>query len=162
MWVLAEPNGHLRISRISTERKLWSVDAGFALTYTDKRMRQLLPDSRTGPIVQTADGFSLVTDLLGGRLQECVELGANAHLFKSLSAMPLLRGEHSPGIHWLVTWTEARASAEGAQAGEVDFRAEISGSDLAIYRKGELWWSCRTSGCGISSPERLLLLDEKV
>ena len=72
------------------------------------------------------------------------------------------RGEHSPGIHWLATWVDARASADDVEGGQIDYRAEISGSDLAIYRKGELWWSCRTSGCGISSQERLLLLDEKI
>jgi hypothetical protein len=153
-WTLAESTGHIRVHRLRTTRKIWTIEAGFAVPYTDKVTRQLLPDAASGPTVRAPHGASLVSSLLGERQPECVDVGANSHLLASLSAMPLLRSTHDAGEHWLACWVSGSAESANEFADAADFAVEVAGGAAQVKRRGAAWWSSTGGPCGESSSER--------
>ncbi|HET7535905.1 MAG TPA: DUF2264 domain-containing protein [Candidatus Didemnitutus sp.] len=153
-WTLAEPTGHLRVHRLRTNKKLWAIDAGFAVPYTDRLTKQMLANAEPGPTVRTPHGASLVRSLSGERSPECVDVGANGHLLASLSAMPLLRSTHEAGEHWLACWVAGSADPAETFADAADFSVEISGGVARVLRRGATWWSSAGGPCGESSAER--------
>jgi hypothetical protein len=161
-WLLAEPTGHLRIHRLTTKRKLWAIDAGFAVPYTDKVTRQLLADASSGPVVRAPAGASLLRPLLGKPEAECVDVGANGHLLASLSAMPILRSTCAPGTHWLATWVAGSADPKDAFADATTFAVEISGDLLRVTRAGAAWWTSVGNRCGESTEARKQALAQLV
>jgi hypothetical protein len=154
-WLLAEPAGHLRIHRLRTARKLWAVEAGFAVPYTDKLTRQLIADASHGPVVRAPAGASLLRALSDGRKAECVDLGANSHLLESLSAMPVLRSEHAPGEHWLACWSGGSAARDNPFAESAAYAVEFTGDAARVMRDGNPWWSSAGGPCGESTSARL-------
>jgi len=159
-WLLAEPTGHLRIHRLRTTRKLWAVDAGFAVPYTDKATRQLVADGASGPVVRAPAGASLLRALAGERTAECIDVGANAHVLASLSAMPLLRSSHEPGEHWLACWAGGSARADDTFAEATPFSVTITAGEARVSRASTAWWTSAGGPCGQSSVERLKKLAE--
>jgi hypothetical protein len=157
-WLLAEPIGHLRIHRLRTARKLWSIEGGFAVPYTDKTLRLLLPAGPPGPIVRTPDGASALRNLCGERQPACTDVGANGGLLASLSAMPFLRASHEPGEHWLACYAGASLEGGSVFADAVDFSVAIEGGEAKVRQRDELWWSSIGGPCGASSPARHLSL----
>jgi hypothetical protein len=153
-WLLAEPTGHLRIHRLRTTRKLWAVDAGFAVPYTDKLTRQLLSDAPVGPVVRAPAGASLLRPLTAGRTPECVDVGANSHLLESLSAMPLLRSVHEAGEHWLACWVGGSAAPGEAFADAHRFAVEITAGVVRVLRDAAPWWTSAGGPCGESASAR--------
>ncbi len=157
-WLLAEPAGHLRIHRLRTARKIWSVEAGFAVPYTDKTTRQLLADAAPGPIVRAPHGASALRNLGVERQADCTDVGANGNLMASLSAMPLLRAAHEPGKYWLMCYAAASGETNDAFPDAADFAVELNGDVVRVLRRGEPWWSSAGGPCGESSPARLASL----
>lgn len=153
-WLLAEPAGHIRIHRLRTTRKLWAVEAGFAVPYTDKAARQLLADDRPGPVVRAPAGASALRSLAGERTPECIDLGANSHLLASLSAMPLLRSTHEAGEHWLACWAGGSAATGEPFAEAAEFSVEITTDAVRVLRGGSHWWSSTGGPCGESASAR--------
>lgn len=153
-WLLAEPVGHVRIHRLTTPRKLWVVEAGFAVPYTDKLTRQLLAEATPGPVVRAPVGASLLRPLLGAPTAECIDIGANGHLLESLSAMPVLRSVLEPGEHWLATWAGGSAETADAFAEAGRFAVEIADGVVRVTRAGRAWWTSVGGACGESSSER--------
>jgi len=159
-WILADAVGHVRLYRLASDRKLWIVDSGFALTYTDKTTRHAEPESTQGALVRTPVGASLVRPLLGLLQPVCVDLGAGSHLLASLSAMPAVRATLEPGQNWFATWVQ------GSGHPEWDFRDRPSlaisvGNDVAtVTRAGVDWWTSAGGRCGTSSSARLGALAE--
>ena len=140
-WLVAEPTGHIRIHWLSTARKLWALEGGFAVGYTDRSTMQFKPAEICSP-----QGASVLCDLAGGRDAGFVELGANSHLLSSLAAMPVLRSAHEPGEYWLACWA-------GDNASDADrFTVELGD----VFRDGQEWWTRR----GGSSMARLRALEE--
>ena len=153
-WVIAEPSGHLRIHRLRTSRKLWAVEAGFAVPYTDKLTRELLADGKSGPLVRAPAGTSLLRSLAGERTPECVDVGANSHLLASLSAMPILRSTHEAGEHWLACWAGGGAATDDVTAAANAFSVEIAAGAVRVLREGAPWWNSAGDPCGESSAAR--------
>jgi hypothetical protein len=153
-WLLAEPTGHIRIHRLRTARKLWVVEAGFAVPYTDKAARQLLADAKPGPVVRAPAGASSLRSLAGERKAECIDIGANSHLLASLSAMPILRSQHEAGEHWLACWAGGSALTDDAFGEAEAFSVEITSGAVRVVRAGSLWWSSAGGPCGESSSDR--------
>ena len=153
-WLLAEPTGHLRIHRLRTTRKLWVVEAGFAVPYTDKVTRQLITDATLGPIIRAPAGASLLRPLAGERTPECVDVGANSHLLESLSAMPILRSTHESGEHWLACWVGGSAATDDGFVEASTFSVEIAAGTVRVLRDGLAWWSSSNTPGGESSAAR--------
>jgi hypothetical protein len=140
-WLVAEPTGHIRLHRLRTARKLWTLEGGFAVGYTDRTTMQSKPGE-----VHSPQGASVLHDFVGRREAGFVELGANSHLLSPLAAMPTLRSVHEPGEHWLACWAGDNFSDAHR------FTVESGG----VSRDGEEWWT-RQDG---SSAARLRTLEE--
>lgn len=105
-WLLAADDSHVRVHRVRTPRRLWSLESAFAVGYF-----------RQGDAIATlrGDGFGVVTadageswigELAAGessarRRAEHVTLGPCSHLLFPLAQMPVLRGQHDVGTFWL-------------------------------------------------------------
>ena len=161
-WVLAEPTGHIRLHRLRTTRKIWAIDAGFAVPYVDKVTRQLLPDARPGPVVRAPWGASLMRTLLGERQPECADVGANSHLLASLSAMPLLRSMHEAGEYWLACWVGGSAEATHTFEAATEFSVEVAGGVIRVQRGGAALWNSNGGPCGDSTSDRRAAMAIKI
>lgn len=158
-WIIADATSHLRVHHLKTARHIWSVDSGFAVGFTDKTTRQLCPDDPLVPVVRTPNGSSAIRNLIGRRTPDCVDLGANGHLLTSLSAMPLLRGEHTAGEYWFVSWVGGSAETNETFAATSEFSAEVAGATCYLRLHGDVWWNSTGGPCGWSSAERLERLE---
>jgi hypothetical protein len=161
-WLLAESTGHLRVHHIRSDRKLWSLEAGFAVNWNRRAELKTSENGDTGPEVRTPSGASALRNLLGDREGGIVDLGANSHLLASLSSMPVLRAEHAAGDYWLVC--RAAGSADSADDFSIakTFEAEAGPDCCRILLEGEPWWTSTDQPCGESSPERLKALQQLV
>jgi hypothetical protein len=161
-WLLAEATGHIRIHRLKTLRKLWAIEAGFAVPYTDKATRQMHAADKSGPQVRTPVGASSMRTLFGERKSDCVDVDANSHLLASLSALPVLRSIQDPGEHWLACWVGGSAGTddrfEDARGYSIDFPTGVA----RVLRDDVPWWTSANLPCGESSPSRLEALARMV
>ncbi len=154
-WLIADATGHIRIHHLRTARKVWTVDAGFAVGWNEKSSRQLLPSAPSGPVVRGPHGASALRNLHGERRADCVDLGANSHLLSSLAAMPLLHSAHEPGEHWLATWVGGSADPADDFSVAAEFSVEFTADGVArLLRSGSPLWSSVGGPCGESSPAR--------
>jgi hypothetical protein len=157
-WLIAAETCHLRIHRITTQRKLWTIEGGFPVNYTQRSTLQMQPDSPGGPTIRTPHSASALRNLFGERKNETAELGANSSLLASLTAMPVLRAAHEPGVHWLACIVSGSADSQNEFGEFSDFAVEANGDGSSVRRKGELWWSTTASDCGTSTATRLAAL----
>ncbi len=153
-WLLVESTGHVRIHRLRTTKKIWAIEAGFAVPYTDKTTRQLLADATPGPVVRGPVGASLLCSLAGTRTPDCVDVGANSHLLESLSAMPVLQSTHEAGEHWLACWVSGSSVTDDVFAEAKLFSVQISSGTIQVTRDGTAWWNSSEHPCGSSSTAR--------
>ncbi|MEO6995800.1 MAG: DUF2264 domain-containing protein, partial [Lacunisphaera sp.] len=153
-WLLAEPIGHIRIHHLKTTRKLWAIEAGFAVPYTDKATRQMRPAGQPGPEVRAPAGVSQMRTLFGERNPDCVEVDANSHLLASLSAMPVLRSMHEPGDHWLACWVGGSAGGDDGFVEASKYAIDFSNGAPHVQRDNAPWWTSRRLPCGESSVSR--------
>jgi hypothetical protein len=161
-WIVAEARGHVRLYRLASDRKLWVVDSGFALTYTDKATRHAEPQSAQGALVRTPAGASLVRGLLGRLEPVCVDLGAGGHLLASLSAMPAVRATVEAGAMWLATWVQGSEHPDWNFRDLPAFTVAVHDEVAVVAREGAEWWTSADGGGGKSSVARLTELDETV
>jgi hypothetical protein len=155
-WLIAEPTGHVRIHLVNSARKIWALDAGFAVAWT--RRADLRTESGAIPAARTPACASALRDLLGERHGYTVDLGANSHLLAALSTMPVLHSEHEPGEHWLTCWAGGSADFFDKFADAEDFTVtRDTATGCRLLRKGQPWWSLEGGICGTSSPARLQL-----
>ncbi len=164
-WLVAAPDGHFRLHAVRAARRLWSMEAGFAVPYRAKTALRQQPNAAGGPAVRAPRGAASLRDLHGGRSGACVEVGAGGHLLESLSAMPALRGAHEPGEFWLASWCAGSADPESAFESAGEFAVASSGTRWTVTRRGAPWWTLDASasaGTGESSPERLRSLEALV
>jgi hypothetical protein len=157
-WLVAAETCHLRIHRITTQRKLWAIEGGFPVGYFQRTTLQTQIESPVGPTVRTPRGASALRNLLGERKNETAELGANSSLLTSLTAMPLLRSAHETGEHWLASVVGGSAEPQDEFAQFAGFTVEATTDGCLVRRQGVLWWSVKERGCGESVRERLALL----
>ena len=154
-WLLAEATGHIRIHRLKTSRKLWAIEAGFAVPYVDKAMRQMDSAAEPGPRVRASAGASLMRILFGERKPECVDVDANSHLLASLSAMPILRSIHDPGEHWLACWVGGNGASDDGFGDANRYSIDFVAGATRVQRDGAPWWTSTTLSCGESSSGRI-------
>jgi hypothetical protein len=157
-WLLAEVTGHIRVHRMKTSRKLWAIEAGFAVPYTDKATRQMHPSGESGPQVCAPAGTSLMRILFGERTPDCVDVDANSHLLASLSAMPVLRTIHEPGEHWLACWVGGSAGADDGFEDAKGYSIDFVAGGARVQRDNAPWWISIHSACGESSSARIEML----
>jgi len=151
-WLIAEPDGHVRIHSVRSSRKLWSLEAGFAVGWTSRQDLQTEPSPG---VVSTSRGASTLRDLLGARQSGIVEAGANSNLLVSLSSMPVLQGTHDPGQAWLACWVCGSGDKQDTFPNAADFKVRAGGTGCQVLRRGQLWWSNEGNPCGTSSQDRL-------
>jgi hypothetical protein len=161
-WLVAAETCHLRIHRITTQRKLWIIEGGFPAAYTQGSTLQMQAESPTGPTVRTPQGASALRSLLGQQKGETAELGANSSLVASLTAMPVLRSVHDTGEHWVASAVGSSADSRHEFQELSEFIVESDKDSCRILRKSEPWWKSQASGCGESSPMRLTSLLQPV
>lgn len=130
-WLIAEPQGHVRIHRIQSERELLSLEGGFALP-THRPFGPIEPG-----VVRGERGSVALRELFGDREPGRISLGAGSSLMTSMSAMPVLRGEVRKGETWLACWAGGSSDPEATFA-ESEAFAFAGG---ALTRHGEAWWS---------------------
>lgn len=153
-WLIAAANGHVRVHRVKTARKLWSVEGGFAAGYVLRASLAMTPAAVGAAEVRTPRGRSALVDLSGGRSGSGVEIGASGNILTSLSAMPVLRGEHEAGEFWLAGVVDGGASDEGAGATAAGFSFAAHEGAVEVRRGGVAWWTLRGAGTGESSEAR--------
>jgi hypothetical protein len=158
-WLVAAQSGHLRLHRVTSARRLWLAECGFATGY-DRRteLRERLAPGGIG--LASPSGHSALRDLGGGRSARTVELGVNSHLLFSLAAMPALESQHERGSFWLAARVVAGAVDQGAD--DVDFALSLGADQVAITCSGAPWWEISGAGCGVSSIDRLRWLETTV
>lgn len=159
-WALAEAEGHLRIHRVRSDRKLWMAESGFALPFTDKAARTLQRDFAAGPVVRTPVGTSLLQPLLGAFAADCVDLGAGSHLLASLSAMPVLKTAAEPGETWLAVWVALAERSDEDFAAAPNYEVRIENGAVAVRRAGAEWWDSSGGPCGTTAAARRAALAE--
>ena len=161
-WLLAEPDGHIRVHRLRTARNLSAVKTGFAVPFTDRSTRQLLASNQPGPVVRAPAGASMLCSLKGERAPDCIDVGANSHLLASLSAMPILRSSHEPGEHWLACWVGGVADRDDDFRTASQYAVEIGAGSVRVLHQGAPWWQWQSDGipCGASDSARLAALAE--
>lgn len=102
-WLIPRPPWHLRVHRLRCARPLWSAEGGFALDRTgDERPERF--DHAEGPglaVARYPAGLSGLRDLLAARDGELLRADPNTNLLAPRTVIPLLRGRHAPGKHWL-------------------------------------------------------------
>ena len=160
-WLVAAETCHVRVHRVRSTRKLWTVETGFAAGYVDRGSpkREVRDDF---VVVRTPFGRSWLRDLVapGGvqtaaRKTDATDLGANSHLLFSLAIMPLLRGEHEAGEFWLACIAGGGAP-ESEDTAHTSFAVEFDDvGSCRVTRADAPWWTSAGGPCGQSSPERL-------
>ncbi|WP_020521872.1 DUF2264 domain-containing protein [Catelliglobosispora koreensis] len=92
-WLKPGPRGwHVRLHRIVTARALRTAEGGFARPWTDRT-----PPSRATGLV----------DLRRERHRTVITPLAGTNVLHPRTALPMLLGELSPGVHWLSTAARA-------------------------------------------------------
>ncbi len=103
-WLIPVPPWHLRIHCLRTDRKLYSLEGGFAVS---REGDDLIPPDQARrherglSIVQYNDGASLIRDALGYRLGVVVPADTNTNLLSGRTVIPALVGTYEAGEHWL-------------------------------------------------------------
>ena len=95
---------HLRVHRLRSGRRLWSAEAGFALSWAGHEPGGVGYERCTGPaatLARSPHGVSGVRDLRGEREAAIQPALPNTNLIAPRTVIPLLRGEHAPGTHLL-------------------------------------------------------------
>ncbi|HEX2101383.1 MAG TPA: DUF2264 domain-containing protein, partial [Candidatus Synoicihabitans sp.] len=162
-WLLAASEGHVRVHRIRTDRRLWTCEGGFPVGYTSRATVESSADPVSGVMIRTPEGAAALRSLTPPREGEAVHLGANSSLMSSLAIMPLLRSILPPGEHWLVTWVGGSADARDPFSAALAYSATINASRCHLLRQGQRWWSSAPGDVfGESSTHRLEELETMV
>lgn len=114
--LLANAPWHIRVHQLTTQRRLWTAEGGWAIDRTadDGGSKPLTTvDSGEGySYAQYPAGVSGLRDLLGERSGEVVIAAPNTNLLHQRTVIPTLLGVHDPGEHWLVCAVAAVTSGE--------------------------------------------------
>lgn len=103
-WLLPDLPWHVRVHRLTTNRKLQAAEGSFAAPWTDEVIQ-------AGGHTEAHDGSAKtiappcavgIRDLIGKRKGETILPLANTNLLFSKSSLPTLKSDHEPGEHWLV------------------------------------------------------------
>jgi hypothetical protein len=115
-WLVAAPPGHLRIHRIKTARALRSFEGGFSVgRRTADRPAHEAPGRADFAYPHAYTGIADPSP--APRAGSTVNSQPNSHLLFPLSVIPGLRGEHPPGVHWLITAVIALPGPDQAPPG---------------------------------------------
>ena len=104
-WLIAYPQGHVRVHRVETPRLLDCVEGGFAVN----RHHNLSQNQTAhGITLNTASGVCQIEDLLARRQSLSVTAPPNGNiLYASPGEIPCLSTALQPGTHWLACTVQA-------------------------------------------------------
>lgn len=108
-WLIPCGDWHIRVHCVDSARHLQSVEGGFAV------LKAPHSHSQNGCLVTAENGVSGIYDLLrdAPREPDCVVTPPNSSImFAPCAAIPVLRGEITPGRSWLACAVQAAATAE--------------------------------------------------
>ena len=105
-WLFFEGLWQVRVHRLQNERPLLSAEAGHALPRLEMEPDEERKSWRAGRGFAAAIGpynVGGIVDPTGTRHGEVIQPSANTNLLHPRTVLPTLHGEHSPGVHWLVS-----------------------------------------------------------
>lgn len=122
---------HVRLHRLETSRRLWSLEAGFALAWEGFEPARPGFEDRSGPclaLARTPDGTSGLRDLLAERRALVQPALPNTNVLARRTVVPVLHGDHAPGLHRLecAVWASASAASPDASPDWEASRAIVS------------------------------------
>lgn len=103
-WLVPVGAWHVRLHRLTTARRLWSAEGGFALDRTGDnpvRAASVHEESAHAACARYPAGGTGMRNLLGDRTASILRADPNTNLLTPRTVLPLLTGEHMPGEHWL-------------------------------------------------------------
>ena len=118
-WLFFDGAWQVRIHRLETGRALLSAEAGHALPRWEVEAAEEAKSWRTGAGFAAVIGLEAaggVFDPARHRRGEIILPAANTNLLHPRTVLPTLRGEHPPGIDWLVTLLPISHAADDAVA----------------------------------------------
>jgi hypothetical protein len=116
-WLIASPPWHLRLHRITTTRRIYSAEGGFALDRSgDDPLQRAGTHTESDGLAcaRYPAGLSGLRDLFGQRTGYVLRADPNSNLLYPRTVVPLLLGEHTPGQHWLACAVFATPRADAA------------------------------------------------
>jgi hypothetical protein len=103
-WLIPAPPWHLRVHHIKTDRPLYSLEGGFAVSREGDDLITPASQYRNEQGLSTAqynNGACLIRDILGSRLGIVLSAAPNTNLLYGRSVIPSLMGHHEAGEFWL-------------------------------------------------------------
>ncbi|WMS44566.1 DUF2264 domain-containing protein [Acuticoccus sp. MNP-M23] len=101
-WLLARPPFHIRAHKVTTDKKLFTTEGGFAIERTDREPDEEVADAGRALVV-TADHASLAVALgEDGRGESLRRAHPNTSLHFPQTHVPHLFGTLEPGTTWLM------------------------------------------------------------
>lgn len=134
-WLVPCEQGHIRIHRIETERKLNCVEGGFSVNN-----HQLLDvvDNNAALFLHSENGGSGVLDMLNNRTTAKVVTPPNSNImYPEPAVVPCLVTDLPRGTHWLSGWYYSSISGIQENIPEIHFdvslqRLTINGKETVI------------------------------
>jgi hypothetical protein len=101
---------HIRVHRIRTDRRLRSIEAGFAVGWHGGDPSEPAPDGHAQDgvaSISTAAGASAIRDLVGGRVANVVGMAPNTNVMAPRALVPMLEDVIEPGERTLACYVAA-------------------------------------------------------
>ena len=105
-WLLFDGGWQVRVHRLDTARRLLSAEAGHAVPWSAPAgfpEKERLQIHEGGASILLPENAAAIFDVGGGRTGEIIYPTPNSNLLHPRTVLPMLRGTHAPGIHWLVS-----------------------------------------------------------
>ncbi|MFH7825324.1 DUF2264 domain-containing protein [Kluyvera chengduensis] len=135
-WLVALPEGHVRVHRVNTPRTLECVEGGFAANRHQQTHQTI---TANGVTLETTHHYSRVVSLTNARQPFTVTTPPNSNLLYAAPAtIPCLRTQLSAGTHWLACYVSADPGAVRALPDALHFDVttqQLTVNDLTLTIK---------------------------
>jgi hypothetical protein len=119
-WILPAGAWHLRLHRLTTQRTVWSAEAGFAIDRTgDDPVRNsgIHEEESDRACARYPSGGTGIVNLYGERSASILRADPNTNLLAQRTVIPQLTAQHAPGEHWLACAVLAEPDSAAFNAG---------------------------------------------
>jgi hypothetical protein len=115
-WLAPALPWHVRVHRLTTDRRIHSEEGGFALDRTgDDDANRFTHTAEDGTaLARYPGGVSGIVDPSGDRTPVVLDEEPNTNLNASRTVVPTLRATYEPGAHWLASAVMASPDRESA------------------------------------------------
>lgn len=106
-WLFFDADWQVRIHWLNSRRHLQSAEAGHAIPWVDMTPEQeqaCMEMGQNKAAVVLPENAAGLIDPRGSRVGTIIFPTPNSNVLYPRSILPTLRGDHLPGIHWLVTF----------------------------------------------------------